>query len=114
MRSIADQGLQHVAGLAKLVRTENQHQLHKWGAQNRTPAKWMLYLCEEVGELAEAIAQFEYRDGQKDDVVREATQVATLALKIAEMYCWTPSNTKEAQTCCPTQHSIHTPSNCRL
>jgi NTP pyrophosphatase (non-canonical NTP hydrolase) len=65
---------------------ESRRQLAKWGVQTRTPAEWMLYLTEEVGELAEAISEREYRDGTSEDVLKEALQVATLALKIAEIY----------------------------
>ena len=92
MRKIADLCLANSAGLTEMVRAENQHQLDKWGVQVTTPAEWLMYLGEEQGELCEAVAEFEYRDGKQEHVVREAIQVATLALKIAEMYCWPPSN----------------------
>jgi NTP pyrophosphatase (non-canonical NTP hydrolase) len=39
-----------------------------------------------LGELAKAIGEFEYRNGTKEEVAKEAIQVATLALKIAEMF----------------------------
>jgi len=90
MRKIADLCLANSAGLAEMVRAENQHQLDKWGVQETTPAEWLMYLGEEQGELCEAVAEFEYRDGKLEHVVREAIQVATLALKIAEMYLWPP------------------------
>jgi NTP pyrophosphatase (non-canonical NTP hydrolase) len=53
----------------------------------------MIYLTEEVGELAEAISEFEYRGGEKENIKKEAIQVATLAAKIAEMF----SNYKEEE-----------------
>jgi len=57
----------------------------KRGVQNVSPFEWMTYLVEEVGELAEAISEAEYRKGTFDDIYKEAIQVATLALKIAEI-----------------------------
>lgn len=86
MREITDRCLGHNEVLRSLVSAENRHQIHKWGVQTRTPAEWMLYLTEEVGELAEAVSEAEYRDGVQAHVVKEAIQAATLALKIAEMY----------------------------
>ena len=86
MREITDQCLRSGPHLMQKVVDENIRQLNKWGVQVRTPAEWMLYLTEEVGELAQAISEHEYRDGSREDVVAEAIQVATLALKIAEMY----------------------------
>ncbi|MHB8123770.1 MAG: nucleoside triphosphate pyrophosphohydrolase family protein [Desulfuromonadaceae bacterium] len=47
----------------------------------------MTYLTEEIGELAEAISEYEYqRGGRRDHVAREAIQAAVLCLKLAEMY----------------------------
>jgi len=46
----------------------------------------LAYLTEELGEMAEAISEYEYREGTKEQVVHEAIQVATLALKVAEMF----------------------------
>lgn len=64
---------------------ENASQLMKWGVQNRTLPEWLMFLTEEVGELAEAIAEFIYRDGTPTQIWKEAIQTSTLALKIAEM-----------------------------
>jgi len=75
-----------LADLVALLEEENQAQLKKWGVQIASPPEWMLFLTEEVGELAQAIAEHEYRQGSKEDVIKEAVQVATLALKIVEMY----------------------------
>jgi NTP pyrophosphatase (non-canonical NTP hydrolase) len=67
------------------METENQEQLSKWGIQERTLPEWMLFLTEEIGELAEAIGEFTYRNGAHIDVYNEAIQCATLSAKIAEM-----------------------------
>lgn len=72
--------------LFRLVMIENYEQIKKWGIQESTSFEWLAYLTEELGELSEAISEHEYRQGTKNDVVKEAIQVATLALKIAEMY----------------------------
>lgn len=83
---LTDLKLANLDKLVKAVKHENDRQLDKWGVQTRSPAEWHLYLSEEVGELAEAIAEHYYREGHAIEAVHEAIQVATLALKIAEMY----------------------------
>lgn len=68
------------------IQSESQRQFEKWGIQTRTAFEWLTYTTEELGELAEAIAEHEYRDGKATEVVKEAIQTATLALKIAAMF----------------------------
>ncbi len=68
------------------IHEESARQIMKWGVQDRTPFEWVTYLTEEVGELASAISEHQYRDGFASDVIDEAIQVATLAAKEAEMY----------------------------
>jgi len=80
-----DKQLIHQNYLYQLVDVENLEQIHKWGIQNRLSFEWMNFLTEEVGELAKAISENMYRNGPSRDIVTEAIQVATLALKIAEM-----------------------------
>jgi len=65
---------------------ENLRQITKWGIQNCTAFEWLGYTTEELGSLAKAINEHEYGGGPKEKVISEAFQVATLALKIAEMY----------------------------
>lgn len=86
MRTLRDLELVNSKEIFSNVIVESHRQVRKWGVQNVTPAEWMLYLTEEVGELAEAIAEREYRTGTSGAVYKEAIQVATLALKLAEMY----------------------------
>lgn len=69
----------------KAMNSENISQIQKWGMQDRTLMEWLCYLTEEVGELAEAIAEAEYRGGDPANIRAEAIQVATLAAKIAIM-----------------------------
>lgn len=92
---LTDQQLEHKDTLLELVERENIRQIAKHGLQERTPFEWMTFLAEEVGELAQAISNHAYRDDGAleikakylaKDVVDEAIQTATLALKIAEMY----------------------------
>lgn len=65
---------------------ENLRQISKWGIQERTIFEWLAYTTEELGSLAKAINEYHYRKGSKEKIIAEAFQVATLALKIAEMY----------------------------
>jgi hypothetical protein len=69
-----------------LIFWENHRQHRKWGVQNHDPATWMMILSEEHGELAQALLQYQYEDGDIDKVIKEAVQTATLAAKIAEMF----------------------------
>ena len=68
------------------IEEENQRQLEKWGVQDRYPFEWLGFATEELGELAEAIGEWQFRDGNKEDIVKEAIQTATLCIKIAEMF----------------------------
>jgi len=81
-----DKSLVTASFLFELVKVESRCQIKKWGIQDRSSFEWMTYLTEEIGELAQAISEYEYRGGSVDDVIREAVQAATLCLKIAEMY----------------------------
>jgi len=69
-----------------MVSDENDRQLEKWGVQDHHPFTWLAFTLEELGELSEAISDHLFREGTVEDVVMEAIQTATLALKIAEMY----------------------------
>lgn len=80
-----DLQLDHVGELFARVAEENEKQLRKWGIQKRTPFEWLAYLGEEVGEVDKAVSEYMYRNGTREEIVKEAIQVATLALKIAEM-----------------------------
>lgn len=71
--------------LTKRLLWEQDYQVARWGIQVRSLFEWLTYTTEELGELAKAISEFEYRNGSKKDIVKEAIQVATLSLKIAEM-----------------------------
>jgi len=76
----------HVSALAQAINaTINEHesQFKKWGRQDRTLFEWLTYLTEEVGELAEAISELEYREGNIAEVSKEAIQVAALATRIS-------------------------------
>jgi NTP pyrophosphatase (non-canonical NTP hydrolase) len=69
-----------------LVYRENLRQLEKWGVQDHDPFQWLAFALEELGELSEAISEYHFCQGDTSDVVKEAVQVATLCLKIAEMF----------------------------
>ena len=72
--------------LKSLILHENLKQLEKWGVQDHDPFRWIAFTLEELGELSEAISEWTFREGTVEDVVKEAIQTTTLALKIAEMF----------------------------
>ncbi len=86
MREITDLGLANDAWILKKIANENMSQLTKWGIQTHSSFEWLTYTAEELGELAKAIKEYEYREGTRAEVIKEAIQIATLALKIAEMF----------------------------
>ena len=85
MKQYKDKKFENMPVLYNSLMKENKHQLKKWGVQTRSLFEWQCFLTEEVGELSEAIAEEYYRKGTKKEIYNEAIQVATLALKIAEM-----------------------------
>lgn len=85
MRKFEDERLMYKRMLLKSMEEENQRQLTKWGVQKHTLPEWMLFLTEEIGELAQAIAEFVYRKGSPDEIYKEAIQCTVLSAKIAEM-----------------------------
>ena len=82
-----DQQLKDCQALMFQVLDENIRQISKWGVQKYDVFTWHAILAEEVGELAKAM--LEYKFGSKsttaEEIHKEAIQVATLAMKIAEM-----------------------------
>ena len=81
-----DQKLKHLKALVEAVKQESEMQIMKWGVQARTSFEWLTYTTEELGSLAKAIGEWEYSLGSPERVRAEAIQVATLCLKIAEMF----------------------------
>ncbi len=86
MKQYKDRCFRNFDWILGQIMEENAKQVEKWGIQERTAFEWLAYTTEELGELAKAISEHEYREGSKEKVISEAIQVATLALKIAEMY----------------------------
>ena len=86
MKQYTDQLLKNNAWIIKKVADENIAQVKKWGIQTHSAFEWLTYTTEELGSLAKAISEYEYRNSSKEKVISEAIQVATLALKIAEMF----------------------------
>lgn len=86
MKQYTDQCLTDKEWILSKIHEENTRQITKWGIQTHSAFEWLAYITEELGELSEAISEHEYTGGSKEKVVLEAIQVATLALKIAEMY----------------------------
>jgi len=86
MKQYKDRCFKNFDWILEQIMKENAKQLGKWGVQVRSAFEWLTYTTEELGSLSKAISECEYRGGSKEKVVSEAIQVATLALKIAEMY----------------------------
>jgi NTP pyrophosphatase (non-canonical NTP hydrolase) len=76
--------------LFEMVKKESLRQIRKWGIQDKEPFEWLAYTTEELGELSCAILEYCYRGGLQSEAVKEAIQLATLALKIAEMFIAAP------------------------
>ncbi len=85
MKIYKDQQLQNKDFLFKEVIEEHKRQIKKWGIQEHSIFEWITYTTEELGSLAKAVSESEYRGGSKKKAFDEAIQVATLSLKIAEM-----------------------------
>lgn len=95
MKQYTDKFLKDDNWIINKIQRENMAQQIQWGRQTHSAFEWLTYTMEELGELATAISECEYRTGTKEAVVREAIQAATLALKIAEMFEKEEQNDKE-------------------
>ena len=85
MEEFTDKKLERIDMLIGSINRENDNQIHKWGVQTHSIFEWLAYATEELGELAKAISEQQYRNGSREEVFKEAIQTATLCLKIAEM-----------------------------
>lgn len=85
MKQYTDQQFENRGELLGDIIIEHKKQIRKWGIQTHSLFEWLNYTTEELGELAKAIAENEYRKGSWEEIYKEAIQVATLSLKIAEM-----------------------------
>jgi len=83
VKELRDNGLTEEA--LNMVVAEDMAQVDKWGHQRHSIFEWLAFTTEELGELSQAICEHHFRDGDIQQIVLEATQVATLALKIAWM-----------------------------
>lgn len=84
-KKYTDKCLSNYQIMFSLIMNENKNQLDKWGIQNHNLLEWLAYATEELGELSKAISEYSYRNGNKEDIIDEAIQTATLCIKIAEM-----------------------------
>jgi acyl carrier protein len=80
-----DKELVNFKNLVIAIQEENKRQIAKWGIQEYNVFTWNTILGEEVGELAQAMLNHHFGKHPTDMIAKEAIQVATLALKIAEM-----------------------------
>ena len=86
MNQYKDKCFKNIDWIIDQLEKENIRQIEKWGVQICSIFEWLAYTAEEFGSLAKAINEHEYRGGSKEKIISEAFQVATLAVKIAEMY----------------------------
>lgn len=82
-----DGQLKTLPKLLELIKLENRLQIQRHGVRTHTVSVWAAILQEEVGELAKEMCQriFDRDSPRLSQIGAEAIQVATLALKIAEM-----------------------------
>ena len=51
-----------IGRVLKLVRSERERQITKWGPQTNTPLEWYAILGEEFGEIGKALAEGEIKE----------------------------------------------------
>lgn len=81
---LVDEGLDDIF-ITKKIGNEDVSQISKWGFQEHHIFEWLTILTEEMGELGKATLKYMYERGKKEEITKEAIQVATLAIKIAKM-----------------------------
>jgi|WetSurSiteA1Bulk_404760.scaffolds.fasta_scaffold00513_15 hypothetical protein len=81
-----DECLLNINKLMEFVLLENIKQIQKWGVQDEPLPNWIMWLTEEIGELAQAAGDHYHRAKDPKRIFEEAIQAATLCLKIAEVY----------------------------
>lgn len=102
-----------------LVDQERNRQEKKWGQQNHAPQYWVGILGEEYGEYCQAVNETvfdngatERKKGGMDNMIKELTHVAAVAVAAIESLLRpeyeTPSNTVKE-----TPESLKTPNACK-
>lgn len=78
----ARQGLRkRIYGKISLERTQQES---KWGIQRHNLSDWLAILTEEIGEIAKAILENKFRDGDIEDVKKELIHAAAVIVSILE------------------------------
>jgi hypothetical protein len=79
------------AAAMHMVYKERDRQDSKWGEQNHQPPIWMGILGEEYGELCQTVNETVFDNGPeerakggRDNMMREACQVAAVAVSFME------------------------------
>lgn len=84
-------GMETTERAIALLKAERQRQDELWGDQSENhPFEWLGILGEEYGELCEAVNETYFQNashperGGYEKIIREATQVAAVAVAIVE------------------------------
>ncbi|WP_110513772.1 MazG-like family protein [Herpetosiphon llansteffanensis] len=72
------------ADILAAIAAERQSQDSKWGEQNHHLIEWLSILMEEVGEVAQAINEYHWRDASMANIRKELIQVAAVAVSALE------------------------------
>lgn len=68
------------------VLEERDRQNKKWGEQNHDVFLWLTILSEEVGEYSEACLHKKFGGEHAEDIHKEMTHVAAVALQALECF----------------------------
>lgn len=74
------------------IATERHNQDAKFGEQNHSPAKWLMILGEEVGEVNKAALEAEFQHKDLSEYRNELIQVAAVAIAMIECLDREPKN----------------------
>jgi NTP pyrophosphatase (non-canonical NTP hydrolase) len=87
--TIQQTAIEHVVG-------ERVRQQEKWGEQNHSMFIWLTILGEEVGELSECVLHERFGGPERDNLFKEAVQVAAVSFQIVEYLLRKQNEVKEA------------------
>ena len=66
LRQYEDKCFVNIDWIIEQLEKENIRQIEKWGIQIRSVFEWLAYTVEELGSVAKAISEHEYRGGLRE------------------------------------------------